>query len=252
MNLTNQLISICPRPMFDLYSSILQCMYFMYWSLWLDVHTHVIYYKFSLPKISTKSIFFFAGFKRKAHSQAHNPTHQRSQQQPTHNNPKMALVHFPSRSYGLLNLQFNLPPPRLPLSSLQPLLLAPRLCWNLPHDHMFLLCPYLLRLSLPPLHPPLLPLLHFFHRSLSHHHPPSPCPLHSPLPVFPGRTLPHHGVLWRHSGGTRGGPTLGGPARDPGPHVWDCYGDFLWGWGGVLRWEDTRAVETRGVWYSWP
>lgn len=62
----------------------------------------------------------------------------------------MAMARVLSRSNGLLNLQLRFTPPRLPLKTLQPLLLAFRLRRNLTHDRLLLLRAYLLRILLPP------------------------------------------------------------------------------------------------------
>lgn len=51
------------------------------------------------------------------------------------------MVCFLSWSNDLLDLQFSVPPLCMPLQTLQPLLLASRLCRYLPHDSLLLLSP---------------------------------------------------------------------------------------------------------------
>jgi len=121
----------------------------------------------------------------------------------------MAMVCFPIWGDDVLGLQLPLPPPCLPFQTLQFVLLAPRLCWHLPYDSLFILCSHLLCLLLQPLSTVLLSNLHNCAWCTCNHHPPCACFFHSSFQTFQGHPLPHHGFFRGDSCSTRSCPPLG-------------------------------------------
>lgn len=104
-----------------------------------------------------------------------------------------------NRSNDLLDMQLHVTPLRLPLQTLQPLLLAPRLRRDLPHDRLLLLRTNLLRLLLPHLLASLLPLLNLNPRPPRHLRSPLSSALSSAFQIFQGSSFPNDGILWRHT-----------------------------------------------------
>ena len=133
-----------------------------------------------------------------------------------------------NRSNDLLDMQLHVTPLRLPLQALQPLLLAPRLRRNLPHDRLLLLRTSLLRILLPHSLASLLPLLNLNPRSPSHLHPPLSGPLGSAFQTFQSCSFPNDGVLWYRTRLAFGLPSQGSSQRAyrPGLRASD---------GGVVR-----------------